>query len=184
MAKSHKLSLEAPDTLNLCILRLVDTSVYDADMAIKCPVLQVTPPGATEPNNIDTIQPEFIKSFTACDLKIQKSGCGTSFNNLADGVWILRYSVSPNDTVYVEYNHMRTTAAQLRIREILCDLDVSGCAPEDKTMKTLRHLQDLSIQLLAAKASVEQCGQPRKGMDIYNYVLSQLNKIQCRTCKK
>lgn len=181
---SHKLSLEAPDTLNTCILRLVDTSVYNADLAAKCPTLQVTSPGFDEPTTIDNIQTEFIKNLTACDLKLQTAGCGTSFNNLADGIYILRYSVSPNDLVYVEYNHLRTTMAQLRVREVLCELDLSNCQPEEKTLKKLRHIQDIQGYLLAAKAMVEICQQPRKGMDIYNYAWTLLNKIECRTCKK
>lgn len=180
----HKLSLEAPDTLNPCLLRLVDTSIYNADMPIKCPTLQITPPGADEANTVDNIQAEFIKSLTACDLKLQLSNCGTTFNNLSDGIYIIRYSVSPNDIVYVEYNHLRTTMAQIRIREILCELDLANCQPSEQTLAKLRKVMDIQGYLLAAKASVEYCQQPRKGMDIFNYAVSQLNKIECRTCKK
>lgn len=179
----HRLSLEAPDTLNICALRVVDTSIYSSSMNIKCATLQITPPGATEANTVDNIQPEFIKNLTACDLKLQLANCGTTFNNLSDGIYIIRYSVSPNDLVYVEYNHLRTTMALLRIREILCELDVAGCEPDEKTKKKLSRLGELRDQLMAAKAAVEQCQQPRKGMDIYNYVVSQLKKMECRSCK-
>lgn len=179
----HKLSLEAPDTLNLCVLRLYDTSIYSSDISVKCPLLQITPPGFSEAFNIDNIQAEFIKNLTACDLKIQSSNCGTVFNNLADGIYIIKYSVSPNDTVYVEYNHLRTTRALIRIREILCELDVANCEPSDITKEKLRKISEIQGYFLAAKAKVEYCGEPKKGMDLYNYAFAQLNKIQCRTCK-
>lgn len=180
---SHKLGLEAPDTLNPCILRVVDISVYNANMNIKCPTLLITPPGFSSPFQVDNIQPEFIKNLTACDLKLQTSGCGTTFNDLSDGVYVLHYSVSPNDTVYVEYNHMRITRALLKLRNALCELDLSGCAPNDETLKKQRKIGDIHTQLLVAKALVENCRQPKKGMEIYKYALQQLDKLECKTCK-
>lgn len=179
----NKLSLEAPDTLNPCVLRVVDTSIYNSEIVTKCPQLQITPPGFTQSFFIDNIQTEFILNLSACDLKIQKVNCGTVFNNLADGIYIIRYSVSPNDIVFVEYNHLRITHALILLREILCDLDVSGCKPEDKTVAKLQQVREIQGMLLAAKAKVEDCGEPFKGMDIYNYCLKLINKIDCRTCK-
>lgn len=180
----HHLSLEAPDTLNLCILRLVDTSVYDSNLSVKCPRLQVTVPGFTYAKTIEGIQPEFIKNLTACDLGIQKDACGRVFNNLPDGIYILKYSVSPNDVVYVEYNHLRISWALTQVRAILCDIDVSGCKPDQIVQKKLDQLREIQDMLMAAKAKVETCGEPKKGMDIYNYAVKLLNKIECRTCHK
>jgi len=180
---NHKLSVEAPDTLNICQLRLVDTSWYSPEMPVKCPQLQVTPPGFNTSVFIDNIQPEFIKNLTACDLLLQKIDCGTIFYPLPDGIYIIRYSVSPNDIVYAEYNHMRITAALLKIRNILCDLDISGCQPPEKVRDKQALLWEIQADLLAAKVKVEDCGQPAKGMEIYNYCLARLNKIQCKTCK-
>ena len=48
MAK-HVLSLEAPDTMNLCQIRIVDTSIYNADVEIQCPLLEITLPGFERP---------------------------------------------------------------------------------------------------------------------------------------
>ena len=38
----HVLSLEIPDTMNKCIFRVVDTSVYATGIPITCPLLQIT----------------------------------------------------------------------------------------------------------------------------------------------
>lgn len=180
---NHKLSIEAPDTLNICQLRLVDTSIYTTDVPVKCPQLQVTCPGFSKSFYIVNTAPEFILNLSACDLNLQKTGCGTTFFPLPDGIYILRWSVSPNDIVYVEYNHLRITAALLKIRNVLCDLDVSGCQPPDLVRAKQNTLREIMDDLLAAKVKVEDCGQPAKGMEIYNYCLNRLNKIQCRTCK-
>lgn len=180
---NHKLSLEAPDTLNACQLRLLDTSIYNPDMPVKCPQLQVTPPGFSKSVFIDNVIPGFIKNLVACDLGLQKIDCGTNFYSLPDGIYILRYSVSPNDIVYVEYNHLRITAALLKVRNILCDLDISGCQPPEAVSKKMALLAEAREFLYAAKVKVEDCREPSKGMELYKYALSILNKIECKTCK-
>lgn len=181
----HVLSLEAPDTLNKCILRVVDTSVYNNQVVVKCPLLQITLPGFNVPVQFDEteIQPGFNLNLTACDLDLQVDQCGTVYNDLPDGIYILKYSVSPNDVVYVEYNHLRITCALYKIQQIYCDLDLGTCAPPDKTSAMLDELTMIQHYLKAAKAQVEFCHQPKKGMDLYRYAMSLLNKITCSSCK-
>ncbi|MFZ4059479.1 MAG: hypothetical protein ACOYKE_15150, partial [Ferruginibacter sp.] len=93
----HVLSLEVPDTLNESILRIQDTSIYNPQIEVACPLLQITLPGFNTPAQFTEpdIQPGFSLNLTACDLKIQNAGCGTSYNNLPDGIYIIKYSVSP-----------------------------------------------------------------------------------------
>lgn len=177
----HVLSLEAPDTLNVCILRLVDTSVYSGINAPTCPELLVTVPGFVNPVNVPA-QPGFILNLTACDLKIQNTNCGTTYFDLPDGIYVLRYSVAPNQYVYVEYNHLRITKALLKIRQILCTLDISNCDPPAKTKQKVEELGLIRMYLLAAKAKVEDCRKPAAGMEIYNYALKLLNKFECKGC--
>jgi len=181
----HVLSLEAPDTLNKCILRIVDTSIYNSQVTVKCPLLQVTLPGFNIPVQFDEtlIQPGFNLNLTACDLDLQVNNCGTTFNDLPDGIYILKYSVSPNDLVYVEYNHLRITCALFKIQQIYCDLDLGTCDPPDKTQARLDELQTIEQYLKAAKAYVEFCHQPSKGMDLYRYAMKLLNKMDCSSCK-
>jgi hypothetical protein len=180
----HVLSLEAPDTMNKCILRLVDTSVYADALPVSCPLLQVTVPGFTRPVNFDSsiIQPGFMVNLTACDLQIQTLGCGTKYADLPDGIYIIKYSVSPNDTVYVEYNHLRITKALWQYRKIMCDLDLGTCDPSVEIKNKLNKLRLIKSYLEAAKAKVEFCHDPKKGMELYNYALKLLNKMECKSC--
>lgn len=182
---NHVLSLEAPDTLNSCILRIQDTSVYEQMIPIKCLLLEVTLPGFTVPVQFSEsdILPGFSLNLTACALGIQTSGCGTNFNDLPDGIYILKYSVSPNDIVYVEYNHLRITKALKRIQSILCDLELSTCAPPEKTKDKMLQLQEARMYLDAAKAKVEFCLNPKEGMELYSYAVKLLGKIDCKTCR-
>ena len=180
----HVLSLEVPDTMNLCQLRVVDTSIYNPDVAVKCQILEITLPGfnyAVQFGEAD-IELGFIRNFTACDLEVQVDGCGTEFNTLPDGIYIIKWSVSPNDLVYVEYNHLRITKALTQYNEILCELDIQACAPTTELESKLKELNQIRMYLSAAKAMIEICHQPAKGMELYKYAVKLLNKYECKSC--
>lgn len=184
MAK-HVLSLEAPDTLNLCQLRIVDTSIYNEDAQVKCPLLEITLPGFNYSVNLEEpdVAPGFILNLTACDLEIQTEGCNSNFNTLPDGIYVIRYSVSPNEYVYAEYNHLRITKALTMYNDILCDLDMGACEPDAKLEKKLKDLHKIRMYLDAAKAKVEICHEPRKGMELYKYAVKLLGKFECKSCQ-
>lgn len=179
----HVLSLEVPDTLNKCILRVVDTSVYNPNSAPVCPRLLITLPGFNVPVSFTDadISPGFMLNLTACDLELQTAGCGTSYDDLPDGIYIIKYSVSPNDLVYVEYNHLRITQALWMIQCILCYLDLGACDPPVEIKEKLNQLSLIRRYLDAAKAYVEFCHQPEKGMQLYRYAVKLLNKLACNT---
>jgi len=180
----HVLSLEAPKTLNCSILRVIDTSVYSPDVPVECPILNVTLPGfnsSVELGEAD-ISAGFSLILTACNLEVQTSGCGTSYNSLPDGVYILKYSVSPNDQVYVEYNHLRTTKLRIRYQKILCELDIANCEPTTAVRKQMALLKDIDMYIQAAEAKVETCLDPAKGMQLYTYAKKLLAKFDCKTC--
>lgn len=180
----HTLSLEVPDTMNKCILRIVDTSVFLTSPAPTCQLLEVTLPGFSTAIQFgeDTILPGFMINLTGCDLGIQTVNCGTTYCDLPDGIYIIKYSVSPSDYVYVEYNHLRITAALYKVQQILCELDLGACDPPDQVKAKLNQVTLIRRYLDAAKAMVEFCHQPEKGMSLYRYAIKLLDKILCNSC--
>lgn len=178
----HKLQLGIPDTLNICVLRIVDESWYDPDLPIVCPKLQVQAPGFNMANFIE-VDAEFSGNFSACDLGIQTINCGNEFNDLPDRVYVIRYSVSPNDQVYVEYNHMRLTKALLKIKDFLCTLDMGACEPGVELKRKLDEVTEIQQYFLAAKAKAETCRQVHQGIALYNYAWARLIKLTgCKNC--
>lgn len=178
---NHVLSLEVPTVMNSCILKIFDTSVYTNLLPITCPTLNITVPGFDFANQID-VSENFFKTFTACNLQLQTTDCDRRYVEIPDGIYIIKYSVSPNDQVYVEYNHMRITKALIRYNKALCDVDISNCAPSAQSQKRLTELALIKSYLEAAKAKVEFCHEPQKGMTLYNYALRLLNKLDCTNC--
>jgi hypothetical protein len=179
---NHVLSLEVPDVMNACIIKLFDTSVYATGMPVVCPTLAITVPGFVYSSEVAVVQ-NFNETITACDLGLQTTGCDLSqYANLPDGIYVIKYSVSPNEYVYVEYNHLRITQAMIRYQKILCDLDVADCEPPAQVQEKLKQLRKIRTYFDAAKAKVEVCHEPAKGMRIYNYALKLLQKMNCKNC--
>jgi hypothetical protein len=119
--------------------------------------------------------------LTACALGIQVENCGSDFNALPDGIYPIKYSVSPHDEVYVEYNHLRTTKAMIKLRKAYCDLDLI-CEPDTKKAK-LEKLRLIQDYLTAAKAHVEDCREATKGYNLYCEAMKLLEKYNCKNCK-
>lgn len=177
----HILSLEVPTVLNTCIMSILDTSVYSSIMPVTCPTLNVTVPGFNFSTQL-TIIPGDNTILTACDLQLQTQGCGDTLSDLPDGVYAIKYSVSPNDQLYVEYNHLRISKALNTYNSILCNLDLAACEAPAAIKQKLEKLKMAKMYLDAAKAKVEFCHEPANGMSLYNYAVKLMKKIECKNC--
>lgn len=178
---NHVLSLEVPTVMNPCIISIMDTSVYADIVPVTCPTLNVTLPGFAYSVQID-FTPGSNEILTACDLQVQIENCNEQYLNLPDGIYIIKYSVSPNEIVYVEYNHLRITQALNKYNNAMCDLDITDCAPTCETENQLKNLRKIRQYLDAAVAKVETCHEPQKGMTLYNYALKMLDKLGSCGC--
>ena len=178
---NHVLSLEIPAVGNPCVMKVFDTSVYSPLVGIFEPKLYITVPGYTTSAEVHFI-PESSPTLTGCDLGIQTENCDSSYVNLPDGIYVVKYVVDPTQTVYVEYNHLRTTQAMNLYQKILCDIEVADCDPPAKTKEKLNHLRLIGMYLEAAKAKVETCHENQAGMTLFNYAVKLLDKLDCKHC--
>ena len=179
----HQLSLEVPDTNNIKVLRIFDTSTYIEELNVKCGILKITTPGFKVPVQIETL-PYFNLVLNACTLGIYNGGCGENSPPIPDGIYKIQYSVSPNDKVYVEYNHLRITNTLNRYFNALCDLEIAACEPSADVKSSLKELRLIKSLLDAAKVKVEYCNSPIQGMQLFSYALKKLEKYSggCQTC--
>lgn len=179
-AYAHQLFLDIPHTNNPRVFRIFDSSIYTDKLPVTCGVLQITPPGFNTPTSIDVL-PGFNLVLNACTLGIQSHGCGDTSESLPDGIYIVRYSVSPNDKVYVEYTHLRVTQFINRYNQKLCNLEMSSCEPEADIKKELDELRLIKSFIDAAKVKVEDCHENKEGMDLLIYAQKRLRKMDCDT---
>lgn len=179
---NNRLSLEIPETLNSCLLRLQDSSTYVPDVPVTCARLQVSIPGFKNSIYVDDVNPGFSLNLTACDLKIQKDNCYSSYNDLPDGIYVVNWSISPNDVVFVEYDHLRVTKGLNKIKSLMCDLDLLNCAPSPQLKKMRSSIAQAQEYLMGAKAAVEYCRRSSQGLEMYKQAMKILDKMNCKNC--
>ena len=178
MASRHILSLEIPTVSNCELLCIKDTSQYSKELAIDCEELLITLPGYSVPVLIK-VDNGFDMCLTACTLALQTDNCGTTQAQIPDEIYIIKYSVSPNSKVYVEYNHLRVTKLLTTYYEVLCDLNVQPCQPDINKQELLSEMYYIRTMIDAAVSNVEYCQSSAQGMQLYNYAKQRLNKISC-----
>lgn len=181
---SHSLGLNIQDTSNESILVIDDISVYTDLLDVVCPQLLITAPGFKESAVISgtTLEEGFRLRLTACDLRLQYVKCDSEMNALPDGVYAIRYQVSPHEYVFVEYNHMRITSAINLLASVYCNLDLSDCFPEESKQKKLDQLTLIEQYLKSAKYKVEECHEAEKGKKLYDYAIKMIDKLDCTFC--
>lgn len=171
-------------------MKIFDTSVYQTtspNIPIVCPTLTIIVPGFTQAVEIvgDKML-DFVESgsinLTACDLGLQTTNCGSQLANIPDGIYAIKYSVSPNDLVFAEYNYLRISQALNKYYKVLCSVDLAACDPPAKIKEKLNKLRLIKMYLESAKSKVEFCHEAQKGMTLYNYALKLLNKFECTNC--
>lgn len=184
---SHSLNFEVIDTMNKCILKILDFSIYSNIVPYVCPTVQVLLPGFNTAIVFnDTTTPQITKGFdlniTACDLAYQTSNCGNEYMTLPDGVYAIKYSVSPNAQLFNEQNHLRITNIMHIWKEEMCKLNLVACEPIPETKEKFQTLMEIKGYIEAAKASVEWCLNADKGMSQYNYAKKLLDRFTCSNC--
>ena len=175
--EQHELGLNIPDILNTCVIKIEDVSDYSDLLEVTCPLLQITPPGFTFAVQFHDLPNLFTKIYNAADLKIGSAG-----DPLPDGVYVIRYSVSPNDKVFIEYNYLRIAVIMNTYYDVLCALELTTCEPDIDIKEKLNELRYIRMLIDGAKSKVEYCHSITEGMDLYNYALKLLNRLDCQTC--
>jgi len=178
---NHVLSLEIPTVSNPCIFKIVDTTVYSALVGLHNPRLEIVVPGYTNTAELP-FTPQSSPTLTACDLDLQIENCDSSFVNLPDGIYGIKYIVDPECKVYASYNHLRITCALNQYEKILCNIDAADCDPPAQVKDKLKELHLIKMYLEAAKAKVETCHENQAGMSLFNYAVKLLNKLDCKNC--
>ena len=176
MPNKHQLSLEVPDTNNCSVFRVFDTSIYSSLLDVTCATLQITSPGFNEPVSIEVL-PNFNLVLNGCTLGIQTQGCGSVSELMPDGIYNIRYSVSPNSEVYVEYNYLRICMTLNKYFNYLCQVELAACEPEADVKEQLEELRLIKSFLDAAKVKVEYCENPQEGMELFMYAQARLQKF-------
>jgi len=177
MAK-HILSLNIPDVSNEGIFLIDDTSIYDSALPVTCLNLQILPPGASRPAIIEPALSNFRLILNACTMGLMSpAGCTDTCPGLPDGIYNIRYSVAPNERVWVEYKVFRITHALNRCHDLLCRVNLAPCLPDNRVEYQLKELDIIHDYLISAKVTCEDKHIFDDAVNQYRYAMSLMDKF-------
>ena len=167
IVEKHQLFLDFPETTNEGVLRVEDASIYSSLIPFNCPTLEITPPGFTTPTVFTNLLQHYQLFLNACNLGILSTGCGDKCPFIDDGIYHFRYSISPNDKVFVEYNMLRIVHILNKWRKTLCWINDTPCDPTNDKLVLIREMQLIGAQIQTAKYLVEDKNIPEDGIQMY-----------------
>lgn len=176
----HILGIDVIPTNNEQILHLFDTSMYAEGLGITCRNLEIIIPGFRNEKVINTVA-YFNLALNAVDLGIIGSA-SSELPALPDGIYHIKYSVSPADKVYVEFDHLRTVSFNKDIFLYRCKLNLGSCTPSTEIHKSLRDINEVEDYLKSAIAAVEYCEDSDVGIELYFYAKKLFDRLSKKFC--
>lgn len=166
-----KLDLVYLDTHRADSFAIADTSVYPSGFTPVNPTMEITVPGFA-PKSI-TFTPSSIQVYNSNSLGITCPECENS--NLPDGVYKVKYTMTPAYQYYVERSFMRTNMIYAKLDSYFLKLDFMQC---DQAIKEAQKkvLDTIEFFIEGAIAAADKC-MDSKAMELYNTANSMLDKL-------
>lgn len=158
------------------VLKLIDASSYNPQIPVSNGVLEVTPPGFNCPVDF-TVSKDFSITLNSSTLQIAPAITQEDLIDLPDGVYAYKYSIQPNDQLFVEYKALRNCQLLQKYYYEVCTLfserEKITRKEWDERRRRLVWIKEL---LDASKWKVEECGEVEAGIEMYNEAQRQLDK--------
>lgn len=118
-----RLNFDITDTHDPKTLGIVDTSWYNPDIIVESPMIEILPPGfvtAASP----FFMPRALNVYNSNGVGLTRASCEGELIDLPDGLWKVRYSICPNDKLYVEKFFLKTDKIVCRYTQAFLSLDL------------------------------------------------------------
>lgn len=148
-----------------------DMSVYNSTLPITCTQLSVKVPGFTHIHTFEPL-PNFEQLVNLSNLGIQNVNSNSNLHVLPDGVYEIKYSINPNDKLFVEYIYFNTFKLHSLYIEKVCKFLSKKCDMTTKEKKDhVEWLWEISNNLDLIKIAAEECHEIEIAENIYNNTL-------------
>ncbi len=167
------------ETTNNCkILKVVDNSVYNTDIAVENAILEITVPGYDCPVIFNGLSAGFTLLLNSTTLEIAPASNYSDLLLLPEGIYKIKYSIKPNKYLNVEYNYLRNCQQYQNYISAVCDFFNKKCTLCDDDVKNFRKDLIWIKELIdAAKFKVEECQDCSEGLELYNEATKLLLKL-------
>jgi hypothetical protein len=144
-----RLSFDIIDTHDFKTLGIVDTSWYNPDITVESPTIEILPPGYA-----NAVSPYFmvkaLNVYNSNGVGITRASCEEELRDLPDGLWKVRYSICPNDKLFIEKFFLRSDKLRCRYNQAFLSLDLKG-EPADR--EKVRKLMEIEFYIKGAIAA-------------------------------
>jgi hypothetical protein len=150
--------------LNPKVLIVNDASFYNPDIAVTNAKLEIQYPNSNVFINIP-VSKNFSYKVNSNTLNITKVNKKNALSKLPDGLWTIKYSICPNDALFVEYTFLRNINQLIKYNNLYCELELNKCDKKSylEELKKLREIKDL----IDASEYLADCGKYEKSIEIY-----------------
>lgn len=103
-----QLDIKVEELLNSKILIVKDASWYNPEVPVTNARIDLQYPGSTDYFSIP-VGKNFTYVINSNALNITNVTHSDNLSELPDGIWTIKYSICPNDELFVEYTFLRNT---------------------------------------------------------------------------
>lgn len=161
------------------VLKLIDTSTYNPELDVENAILEVTPPGFSCPV-VFTVAQDFSITLNSSTLKIAPAVTQEDLIELPDGIYHYKYSIKPNDKLFVEYSSLRECQLLQKYNHKICELfGLREKVTRRQFEVARRELIWIKELMDAAKYKVEECREEDNGIELYNEATRLLDTRRC-----
>lgn len=176
------LNLHIPETFNTKTLRIEDNSIYDPTPPLNT-ILEIRPPSASQYVIFYLSANWKSETFDCEKLRLCYANCTGVQANLPDGIYDIRYSVDPNISTMVEYNHFRTTAIMKRYTKMVCSFfNKRSDYKKSEYIALMDRLIEIDFIIKAAKYKAEECLEKEEALALYDQASTLLKDFENEPC--
>jgi len=172
-----RLNFDIIDTHDFNTIGILDTSWYNPDIKVETPTIEILAPGYTI-----SASPFFMAGalnvYNSNGIGITKASCEEDLVQLPDGIWKVRYSICPNDKLFIEKFFLKTDIIRCRYTKAFLNLDLNTCDTPYNVEKK-RKLDEIEFYINGAIAAAND-KDSKLAIDLYN----KANKLLDRFSEK
>lgn len=167
------------DVLNPKVLIIKDSSFYNPDIVPTNPQLVIQYPGSQN-YVITSAGINFTYTINSNTIGLTHVYTSSALADLPDGLWTIKYSICPNDDLFVEYTFLRNTKQLIKYHNLFCSLEIQKCNRKEyeEELKKLRELK----QKIDAAVYLAECGKYNQAIELYDANCHTLDSMS-QTCK-
>lgn len=170
-----RLDLQYIETYKLNQISFADSSQYIG--APVNPSFEITVPGQSKLNV--PFSPSLVNIYNAQNLKVSNDNPNVY---LPDGIYIVRYSIEPNLTMFTEKSFMRISHIDSLYKRLFLQIDNNCDCNTDKQRKLKDQLRDIKLLIDGSVAAVDNC-DTEGGTFMYRKAYKFIQNMKLCECK-